>query len=91
MGGGNKGLWQLRIPLESLGVNVFPNMFSLAVAHNAFDENGNLADNNLSQRFENNIVSFMNLLEASKHYHCIKSEWAEFLGEKTDAQTNRVE
>lgn len=91
MGGGNKGLWQLRIPLESLGVNVFPNMFSLAVAHNAFDENGNLADNSLSKRFENNIVSFMNLLEASKHYHCIKSEWAEFLGEKTDAQTDRVE
>src|SRR5262249_17794943 len=32
MGGGNRGLWSLRIPLEHLGSPVFPDMFSLAVA-----------------------------------------------------------
>ena len=60
--GGNRGLWQLRMPLEHLGANVFPNMFSLAMAHKAFDDNGNIADETLAKRFEDNIVSFMNLV-----------------------------
>ncbi|HEU4642684.1 MAG TPA: NAD(P)H-dependent oxidoreductase, partial [Gemmatimonadaceae bacterium] len=33
MGGGNRGLWALRIPLEHLGARVYPDMFSLAQAH----------------------------------------------------------
>src|SRR5215471_7062508 len=36
MGGGNRGLWMLRVPLELLGARIFPDMFSLAVAHKAF-------------------------------------------------------
>ena len=91
MAGGNRGLWQLRMPLEHLGANVFPNMFSLAMAHRAFDDNGNIADETLAKRFEDNIVSFMNLVEAAKHYPCMKKAWVEFLGEKTDAVTERVE
>ena len=31
--GGNRGLWALRVPLESLGSPVFPRMFSLAQAN----------------------------------------------------------
>lgn len=31
--GGNRGLWALRVPLEGLGVHVFPEMYSLASAH----------------------------------------------------------
>jgi NAD(P)H-dependent FMN reductase len=91
MAGGNRALWQLRVPLEHLGANVFPNMFSLAMAHKAFDENGNIADETLAKRFEENIVAFMNLVEAAKHYPCMKKAWVEFLGEKTDAVTERVE
>lgn len=34
--GGNRGLWALRIPLEHLGARVYPDMFSLAQAHEAF-------------------------------------------------------
>ncbi len=37
MAGGNRGLWALRVPLEHLGVRVYPDMFSLAQAHQAFD------------------------------------------------------
>ena len=37
MAGGNRGLWSLRMPLEHLGARVFPDMFSLAMAHKAFD------------------------------------------------------
>lgn len=89
--GGNRALWQLRIPLEHLGANVFPNMFSLAAAHKAFDTAGNIADQTLAKRFEDNIVAFMNLVEAAKHYPCMKKAWVEFLGEKTDAETERTE
>lgn len=91
MVGGNRGLWQLRIPLEHLGVNVFPNMFSLAMAHKAFDTSGYIADEMLAKRFEDNVTAFMNLVEAAKNYPCIKKAWVEFLGEKTDPETDRVE
>ena len=37
------------------------------------------------------IASFMDLVEASKHYPCVKSAWVEFLGEQPNAATNRVE
>lgn len=91
MSGGNKGLRELRVPLEHLGTDVYPSMFSLAVAHKAFDENGNIAEPTLAQRFENTLVSFINLVEAAKNYPCMKHAWVEFLGERTDAVTERVE
>ena len=91
LAGGNRGLWSLRIPLEHLGARVFPNMFSLSAAHKAFDEEGNIQDSSLAKRFEDNLVAFMNLAEAAKHYPCMKKAWVEFLGEKTDGATDRVE
>src|SRR5687768_1129310 len=33
MAGGNRGLWSLRVPLEHLGARIFPDMFSLSMAH----------------------------------------------------------
>ena len=36
MVGGNRGLWSLRIPFKHLGARVFPDMFSLVMAHKAF-------------------------------------------------------
>ncbi|MBB6612636.1 NAD(P)H-dependent oxidoreductase [Pontibacter sp. Tf4] len=91
MAGGNRGLWSLRIPLEHLGTRVYPDMFSLATAHQAFDSEGKLKDETLAKRFEDNLVGFMNQVEASKHYPCIKKAWVEFLGEKADKETERVE
>ena len=91
MAGGNKALWSLRMPLEHLGANVFPNMFSLATAHKAFTPWGNIADETLAKWFEENLVAFMNLVEAAKNYPCMKKAWVEFLGEKPDPVTERVE
>jgi NAD(P)H-dependent FMN reductase len=91
MGGGNRALWSLRIPFEHLGTRVYPNMFSLAVAHKAFTIEGNIADPVLAKRFEDNIIAFMSLVEAAKHYPCIKKAWVEFLGEKADPVIERVE
>jgi hypothetical protein len=91
MAGGNRALWSLRMPFEHLGARVFPDMFSLAVAHKAFTPDGKLADETLAARFEANLVAFMSLVEAAKNYPCMKKAWVEFLGEKTDAVTERVE
>lgn len=91
MGGGNRGLWSLRVPLEGLGTNVYPSMFSLATAHKAFTPEGSIADETLALRFEQNLLAFMNLVEAAKNYPCIKKAWVEFLGEHPDPVTERVE
>jgi chromate reductase, NAD(P)H dehydrogenase (quinone) len=91
MAGGNRALWSLRMPFEHLGTRVFPDMFSLAMAHKAFTAEGEIADEILAKRFEANLVAFMNLVEAAKHYPCMKKAWVEFLGEKPDPLTERVE
>jgi len=90
MVGGNRGLWSLRIPLEHLGMRVYPDMFSLAQAHKAFDGD-KLADATLQQRFDSTIDCFVDLVEAAKHYRHLKKQWVEFLGERPDAATDRVE
>ena len=91
MVGGNRSLWSLRVPLEHLGARVFPDMFSLAMAHQAFTPEGALANETLGKRFEDTLVAFMNLVEAQKHYPCIRKAWVEFLGEQPDPVTERVE
>ncbi len=91
MVGGNRGLWALRIPFEHLGARLYPDMFSLAQAHKAFDADGRIANEPLHERFETNVANFMDLVEASKHYPCIKRAWVEYLGEQPDAVLDRVE
>jgi NAD(P)H-dependent FMN reductase len=90
LGGGNRGLWALRVPLEHLGARVYPDMFSLAAAHKAFagDE---LADEALRARFEKTIQAFLSLAEAAKHYPCMKRAWVEFLGESPAHGADRVD
>jgi len=81
MVGANRGLWALRVPLEHLGTRVYPDMFSLAQAHEAFDDEGRLANPRLQERFESNLVNFMDVAEAATHYPCVKRAWVEYLGE----------
>ena len=91
MVGGNRGLWSLRVPLEHLGARVFPDMYSLAQAHQAFDASGGIANAELGRRFVNSICAFMDLVEAAKHYPCVKKAWVEFLGEHPGSVIDRVE
>ena len=91
MVGGNRGLWALRIPLEHLGARVYPDMFSLAQAHQAFDDAGRIANAMLQQRFESTIECFLDLVEAAKHYRALKKQWVEYLGEQPNAAIDRVE
>ena len=91
MVGGNRGLWSCRIPLEHLGMRVYPDMFSLAQAHEAFGEDGKLNDAKLQKWFEGTVDCFIESVEAAKHYPKMKSQWIEFLGEKPNPATERVE
>jgi NAD(P)H-dependent FMN reductase len=90
MGGGNRGLWALRIPFEHLGTRVYPDMFSLAQAHQAWDGE-KLKDATLQERLDRTLGCFLDLVEATKHYPKIKKVWVEFLGEHPDAATDRIE
>lgn len=62
--GGIRGLWQTRIPFEGCGALVFPDMFALAHAHEAFDEKGRLKDHALAERLEKELSGFVRLAEA---------------------------
>jgi chromate reductase, NAD(P)H dehydrogenase (quinone) len=88
--GGNRGLWALRVPFEHLGARIYPDMFSLAQAHEALVE-GDIADAVLRARFENTIKAFLSLAEAAKHYPCMKRAWVEFLGEPPGSAADRVD
>ncbi len=91
MAGGNRGLWALRQPLEHLGAPLYPDMFSLAQAHQAFDTEGRIANPKLQTWFEGTVECFLELVEAAKHYPRIKTQWIEFLGEQPDPATERVQ
>src|SRR5262249_56841365 len=69
LAGGNRGLWVLRIPFEHLGARVYPDMFSLAMAHKAF-AGDDLADPALGARFEKTVQSVLSLAAAAEPYPC---------------------
>ena len=91
MVGGNRGVWALRVPFEHLGARIYPDMFSLARAHLALNDEGQIADEELRRRFQMTIASFIDLVEASKHYPCVKSAWVEYLGEHPEPAIDRVQ
>ncbi len=65
--GGNRGLWHLRVPFEYAGGFVFPLMFSLASAHQAFNEKDELSNPDLAQRLEEMVGSFIRFAEHLKY------------------------
>jgi NAD(P)H-dependent FMN reductase len=92
MVGGNRGLWALRVPLEHLGARVYPDMFSLARAHEGFTEDGRLAHPGLQERLAETVSAFVHLVEADARYVCLRRRWYEFLGDRTEAPvTQRAE
>jgi len=59
--GGIRGLWQLRIPLEGLGVVVYPDMFWLPHALSAFDSSGALKDPKLAERLGGVVRGYLEM------------------------------
>lgn len=62
--GGNRGLWALRVPLEALKTFVHPDMFSLAAAHDAFDDQGGLKDAAARDRLAALVESYLKSAQA---------------------------
>lgn len=57
--GGIRGLWQLRIPLEGLGVFVNPDMYTLPWAGKMFDENGALIEEVRAERLRTTVEAYL--------------------------------
>ena len=57
--GAIRGLWQLRIPLEGLGVFVFPDMYTLPWAEKQFDEHGGLKEADRATRLKKMVGEFV--------------------------------
>jgi chromate reductase len=59
--GGSRGLLALRVPLEGLGVTLYPDMFTLAQAAQAMDERGRLKDPVLQERLEKLVTGYLRM------------------------------
>jgi NAD(P)H-dependent FMN reductase len=57
--GGIRGLWQLRIPLEGVGVLVHPDMYALPWADKAFDEAGGLKETERGDRLTKMLEGYL--------------------------------
>jgi chromate reductase, NAD(P)H dehydrogenase (quinone) len=62
--GGIRGLWQLRIPLEGCGVVVYPDMFPLSNAREAFDDDGGLKDSRVKDRLGRMVDGYLKMARA---------------------------
>jgi NAD(P)H-dependent FMN reductase len=62
--GGGRGLWQLRVPLEALGVFVYPDMFALAFCDRQFDGAGKLTDPGRKDRLEKMLDGYLRTARA---------------------------
>jgi len=58
--GAIRSLAHSRVPLESIGVFVYPEMFGLSHAAQAFDEKGNLKDQATEERLKKLLLKFQN-------------------------------
>jgi len=61
-----RGLWATRIPLDGCGAHVYPDMFSLASAYSAFDDNGQLKEKEVFDRLQQNVSAFIPYAAALK-------------------------
>ena len=57
--GGARSLWHSRVPLEALGAVVYPGMFGLSAAHQAFSDSGELKDPKTQARLESSLGDFL--------------------------------
>ena len=57
--GGIRGLWQLRIPLEGLGVLVYPDMYTLPWADKAFGPDGKLIEPERQARLASMVRGYL--------------------------------
>jgi chromate reductase len=59
--GGIRGLYQLRWVLENIAMHVSPSLMSLPVAHQAFDDAGNIKDEKYMNMLTDSVTQMINL------------------------------
>ena len=64
MVGAQRSLWAVRVPFESLGAHLFPDMFSLAQGDQRLDAAGQLNDQKLAKRLDDVTGAFLKFAEA---------------------------
>lgn len=57
--GAVRGLWHTRVPLEAMGAHVYPEMFGLPAARQAFDDSGAFVDPKNRSRLEALIHAYL--------------------------------
>jgi NAD(P)H-dependent FMN reductase len=62
MVGGHRGASHLRDSLVALGTRLYPSVFSLARAHQAFAEDGTLSDEGLGERLVDTLESYLDFV-----------------------------
>lgn len=67
MVGTNRGMWQVRQPLEYLGAHVYPEMLGVAQANKAFDEHDVLKDERMHGSLEKLIKKFVDYADYASH------------------------
>lgn len=60
--GAVRGLWHSRVPLETIGAHVYPEMMGVPRAHQAFDDNGRLQDPNQLSRLQGLLLSYIDFV-----------------------------
>ncbi len=63
--GAVRGLWHSRVPLEAMGVFVYPEMFGLSQAHKMFSPDGTLTDPAITERLRGLLQNFQSHLQNS--------------------------
>ena len=66
--GAVRSLWHSRVPLETIGAHVYPEMMGLHRAHQAFDDNGSLQDANLLSRLQRLLLSYIDFVRRLHGY-----------------------
>ncbi len=69
--GAVRSLWHTRQPLAVLEAHVYPQVFGLPKAHQAFDEHGNLVDPKTEEKVRQLVQKFVKYAEVVQHaeYH----------------------
>lgn len=59
LAGGSRGAWALKVPLELLGAFVYPTVFTLPRANEAFAEDGSFRDEAVGKRLDQLTAQFL--------------------------------
>lgn len=60
--GAVRSLWHSRVPLEAIGAHVYPEMFGVPLAHQAFDDGGSLRDAGQVSRLHGLLLSYIDFV-----------------------------